>query len=220
MSPRPHNVVALEFILKDDTELRSAAYFLEHHFQEKDRAEEFLGKDSPLKDAIPEEELEKAKASWKRKAIALENLVSKNSLFAQVNANRQATLEGQRNKKYNWYEIGGCHSFRDLMKAVGLDKYYTGIYGSLSFETHALNASVEMWFKEDGSVYANKIRSPHNGSTTFSLACTFAISALHKLYEYLGDGADERDEFREFFIKYQKQRETVEYNLNQIILEN
>ena len=104
------------------------------------------------------------------------------------------------------------------METVGLDKYYTGIYGSLSFETHALNASVEMWFKEDGSVYVNMIRSPHNGSTTFSLACTFAISALHKLCEYLGDGTEEKEEFRKFFEEYQKQRETVEYNLNKIVL--
>lgn len=118
------NVVALEFILKEDTDLRAAAYFLEHHFQEQDKAEEFLGDDSVLKGAIPEEEFEKAKEDWNKKEIALNNLISKNALFGQVDAKRHAAIAGRRSKKYNWYEIGGYHSFRELMEAVGLDKYF------------------------------------------------------------------------------------------------
>lgn len=212
------NVVALEFVLKEDTDLRAAAYFLEHHFQEQDKAEDLLGKDSVLKSDIPKDELNKMKSVWNKKEHALKNLVKKNSLYRQVDTNRKAALSNRKSKKYNWYEIGGCQNFRELMKAVGLGKYYTGIYGSLSFETHALNASTEMRFEEDCSVYVNMIRSPHNGSSTFSLTCTFAISALNKLYEYLGDGMEEKEEFRNFFEEYMKQRDNVVFNLNKIVL--
>ena len=33
------NIVGLEFILKDDTQKRAAAYYLEHHYQELDKSE-------------------------------------------------------------------------------------------------------------------------------------------------------------------------------------
>ena len=36
------NIVGLEFILKDDTQKRAAAYYLEHHYQELDMCERWL----------------------------------------------------------------------------------------------------------------------------------------------------------------------------------
>ena len=36
------NIVGLEFILKDDTQKRAAAYYLEHHYQELDKSKIYL----------------------------------------------------------------------------------------------------------------------------------------------------------------------------------
>lgn len=212
------NVVSLEFILKDDTQLRATAYFMEHHYQEIDNAKEYLSDDSPLKGNIPESEFEQAKKDWDKKEQALNNLISKNAMIGKVDSLRQGILSTKRIKRMKWYEIGGPKNFKALMTEVGLEKYYSGIYGGLSFETHALNASTEMKFKEDGNVYLNRIRSPHDGNSTFSLACTFAVSALFKLYKYLGDGAEESVESLKFFKEFQEQRDVVDDNLSRIVL--
>lgn len=40
------NIVGLEFILKEDTEKRAAAYFLEHHYQELDKSRIYFNAES------------------------------------------------------------------------------------------------------------------------------------------------------------------------------
>ncbi len=212
------NVVSLEFILGDDTDLRATSYFMEHYYQEIEKAREYFSDDSPLKGNIPDLEFEKAKENLENKENAIKNLVTQNALIGQVDLKRKSILDGKRIKRISWYEISGPRNFYGLMKAVGLGEYYTGIYGGLSFETHALNATKEMRFNNDGSVCINRIRSPHDGGSIFSLSCMFAISALNMLYEYLGDGPDEKAEFREYFEWYQRSRENVVKNLDRIAL--
>lgn len=212
------NVVGLEFILKDDTDLRASAYFMEHHYQEIQKANELFGDDSTLKSDISNADFEQGKKYLENKEKALNNLISKNTLFGQVDAMRKSVLATKKTKKITWYEIGGPKTFFQLMKEVNLGKYYSGIYGSLSLETHALNATTEITFDKGHNVLVNKIRSPRDGSSTFSLTCTFAVSALHKMYEYLEDGPEEKKEFLEYFNWFQERRNIVDSNLNMIVL--
>lgn len=54
------------------------------------------------------------------------------------------------------------------------------------------------------------------GSSTFSLVCTFAMGGLKDLYEYLNDGEEEKQEFREFFRVFQKEQDKAIHNLDMI----
>lgn len=83
------------------------------------------------------------------------------------------------------------------MKEIGYEKYYDGIYGGLSFESHGLNAAMGMNVDENG--FSLKwIRNLEGGRSTFELACTFSIGVLHKIYQYLGYEKNDVVEFRAF----------------------
>jgi len=211
------NVIGLEFILKNDTDLRATAYYMEHHYQEIQKAKDFFGDDSFLKGKIPNSKFELAKEESEKKEQALNNLISKNILMSEVDSKRKSILASKKIQRINWYEIGGARNFYELMKEVNLDDFYSGIYGGLSFETHGLTASTEIMIKEDGNAYLNLIRSPHDGSNVFSLTCTFALSVLQKLYEYLGEGFVEKKEFREYYEWLVKNRDNVDNNLGKIV---
>ena len=90
------------------------------------------------------------------------------------------------------------------------------IYGVLSFETHALNSTMDMSVDENG-ISLKYIRNPVGGGSTFSLACAFSMGALKSLYEYLNDGEEEKREFMAFFLDFQKKRDTAIHNLDMII---
>ena len=101
------------------------------------------------------------------------------------------------------------------MKTTGYEAYYQGIYGGLSFEVHALNSTMDMTVGTEG-ISLKWIRNPVDGSSTFSLACMFCISALNDLYEYLKDGEEEKEEFRKFLDDFQRKRDITIQNLDMI----
>ena len=105
------------------------------------------------------------------------------------------------------------------MKEAGLEKYYQGVYGGLSFETHALNTTMEMDVNAEG-MFLKWIRNPEDGGTTFALACDFSIHSLEKIYEYLRDGEEEKKEFRSFFKDFCKKKDIASHNLDMIRTEN
>ena len=150
---------------------------------------------------------------WNRKKTAINNMVKRNSFFKQVDDERNKL---KKPEKSAWYEVVGVHNFKEMMKAVGMDKYYEGLYGPLSLETHALNVTMAMKVKDDG-FYPDRIRSPHNGENTFGLTCTFASIALQELYKYLGDEDKERLEFAKFYKEFIVKRDIVETNLRKIV---
>ena len=116
----------------------------------------------------------------------------------------------------HWYEVcSDVKSFKGMMKETGYEMYYSSIYGGLSYETHALNSTMDMSIGTDG-VRLKPIRNPINGSTTFCLACTFSIGCLKKIYEYLKDGEDEKREFQKYFHDFQKKRDKVCNKLDMI----
>lgn len=102
------------------------------------------------------------------------------------------------------------------MKETGYEKYYDSIYGGLSYEVHAYNSTMDISFNEE-RMGLKPTRNPVNGGSIFSLTCTFSMSLLMKIYEYVGDGKMGKREFQEFFVDFQNKRNIASHNLDMII---
>ena len=220
------NIVSLEFILKEDTEKRAAAYYLEHHYQEIELGKEYFDKNSESGKLIAasrgEAQLHSDYEKYKKKEEAFQRLIHSEAVFQKVDKARSVKLNnkkkrtGKKKVHIQWYEVcSDVSSFYGLMKETGYEKYYQGIYGGLSFETHALNSTMEMNAVEEG-IRLKWIRNPEGGGSTFSLACTFSISALHKIYQYLKDGEEEKREFKSYFMDFRQKRDIAAHNLDMI----
>lgn len=221
------NIVGLEFILKEDTDKRAAAYFLEHHYQELDKSETYFNAESEygklIISQIGKDKFDKDCEKLERKKQAFERLIKSNPIFRETDIARKKTLDlKKKQNKYKkkvyiqWYEVcSKVTSFYGLMKEVGYETYYEGIYGGLSFESHGLNVAMGMSVDENG--FSLKwIRNPEGGRDTFELACAFSIGVLQKIYKYLGDGKSEMAEFKDFYMEFVKKRDIVAHNLDMI----
>lgn len=221
------HIVGLEFILKDHTEKRAVAYYLEHYYQELEKSKSYFNAESEYGKMIiaqkGKEAFDKDCEKIEKKKQALKRLVKSNIVFKETDMARKKKLAQKKKQSVNknnvyiqWYEVcSNITSMYGLMKAVGYEKYYDGIYGGLSFESHGLNATMGMNVDENG--FSLKwIRNPEGGSSTFELACSFSIGVLHKIYEYLGDGESEIAEFREFFVDFVEKRKMAGQNLDKI----
>lgn len=220
------NIISMKFILKEDTKKRAAAYSLEHYYQEIELGDEQFSENSDYRNMFLENGREKqfndGYERYKKKKAAFERIINSKEVFQQVDNDRKAKLKQKQrhNKKkriyIQWYEVcSDVSSFYGLMKETGYEQYYQGIYGGLSFETHALNSTMDMIVDENG-ISLKYIRNPVGGSSTFSLACTFSMAGLGALYEYLNDGEEEKREFREFCRVFQEKRDIVIQNLDMI----
>lgn len=219
------NIVGLEFILKDDSQKRAAAYYLEHHYQELDKSKNYFKAESEYGKLIiaqkGKDEFEKDCKKLEKKRQALERLIKSNTIFKTTDIARKKKLDDKKKQSKNkkmiyikWYEVcSNITSIYGLMKEVGYEKYYEGIYGGLSFESHGLNATMGMSVDEDG-LSLKWIRNPEGGGTTFALACSFSIKVLHKIYQYLGYGKSEIAEFKVFFEDFVKRRDMASQNLD------
>ena len=143
-------------------------------------------------------------------------------MFQEIDRNRREKIQhkkktgSKRSVHIQWYEVcSNASSFYDLMKETGYEKYYQGLYGGLSYETHSLNSTMGINVTENG-FFLKKIRSMEEGSSTFSISCTFSVALLQDLYNYLEDGEDEKREFRIFFLSYQDKRKKIEQHLDAI----
>ena len=223
------NIVGLEFILKDHTQKRAAAYYLEHHYQELDKSKIYFNEESEYGKLIiaqqGKDEFDKVCEKLEKKRQALGRLIKSKTVFQETDTARKKKLAAKkkqsRNKKnvyIQWYEVcSNITSIYGLMKEIGYEKYYDGIYGGLSFESHGLNATMGM--SVDGNRFLlKKIRNPEAGGTTFGLACSFSIGALHKIYQYLGYGKSEIAEFKNFFEDFVKKRDMASHNLDMILI--
>lgn len=216
------NIVSLEFILKEDTKKRAAAYSLEYHFQELEIAEKYLNENSELAKQIivnkGRAEFDKDCEKIEKKKQALKHFIESEEIFQTIcEARKMKLCTKKRGKKHiQWYEVcSDIKNFYGLMKEVDKEKYYDGIYGALSLESHGLNATTKMKIKDNG-INLKRIRSPEGGGSSFALACGFSIGVLKKIYQYLGDGENEKAEFNEFFKSFVKERDIVLQYLDDI----
>ena len=224
------NIVGLEFILKEHTEKRAAAYYLEHHYQELDKSKNYFDEESEYGKLIVaqkgKEEFDRDCEKLEKKKQALARLIKAKPVFRETDLARKNKLKekmernkNKRNKEkvyIQWYEVcSDVRSIRGLMRKIGYEKYYDGIYGGLSFESHGLNATMSVSVDENG-LLMKKIRNPEQGRTTFELACIFSIGVLHKIYQYLGDGKSEIDEFKQFYKNHVEKRKIAGDNLDMI----
>lgn len=221
------NIVGLEFILKDDTEKRAAAYYLEHHYQELDKSEIYFNEKSEygklIIDKIGKDEFDNVYKKLENKRKSLERFVKSKPVFHEIDIARKKKLDIKKKQNVKkkkvyiqWYEVcSDITSIYGLMKETGYEKYYDAIYGGLSFESHGLNATMGMNVNESG--YSLKwIRNPKGGGTTFALACDFSIGLLQKIYQYLEDGESEKAEFKVFFEDFEKKRDLASNDLDMI----
>lgn len=220
------NIVELEFILKEQTSKRAAAYFLEHHYQELDMREIYYNPESKYAQSIiakkGKDEFDKDCKKIEQKREALERLIKSNSVFQEIDISRKRKLisKGKQNKNkkiyIQWYEVcSNITSIYGLMKETGYKNYYDSIYGGLSFEVHGLNAAMGISVNKN-ELSLKWIRNPENGSTTFDLACGLSVKALHKIYQYLGYGINEMMEFKSYFENYEKKRDYASRALDTI----
>ena len=221
------NIVGLEFILKDHTKKRAAAYYLEHHYQEVDKSKNYFNPESEygklIIDQIGKDEFDKACEKLEEKKKALEQSINSRTIFQETDIARKKKLDAKKKQSKNkkkifiqWYEVcSNITSIYGLMKEIGYEKYYDGIYGGLSFESHGLNATMGMRADEN-ELSLKWIRNPEGGKSTFELACIFSIGALHKIYQYIGYEKSEIDEFEDFFKDYVNKRKIAAHNLDMI----
>ena len=221
------NIVGLEFILKDDTQKRAAAYYLEHHYQELDMCERWLNENSKFGTLITvqngKDEFDNVYKALEKKRQSLERVIKSKVIFQETDIARKEKLDakkkvGKKKKKVyiQWYEVcSNIKSFYGLMKETGYEKYYDSVYGGLSFESHGLNAMMAISVDEDGGSL-KCVRNPEDGGSTFGFACNFSIGVLHKIYQYLGDGENEIAEFKAFFEDFVEKRDWVNYKLDMI----
>ncbi len=220
------NIISMEFILKEDREIRAAAYYLEHHYQEIELGAKYFDKNSEDGKLIisnsGEKQFDINYNKYKKKKEALKQLVTSKEIFQRVDEYRNKKLcekkKKRRKKKVyiKWYEVcSSVSNFHGLMKEVGYESYYESIYGGLSYETHALNSTMGMNVDING-ISLKKIRNSVGGSCIFSLVCNFSMSGLMKIYEYVNDSEDEKREFQRFFIDFQEKRDIAIHNLDRI----
>lgn len=219
------NIISLKFILKEDTKKRAATYFLEHHYQEIELGQSCFNPHSNLGKITKrqnEQYFNDSYEQFQKKKAAVQKLIMKNSMFQEIDRNRREKIQhkkktgSKRSVHIQWYEVcSNASSFYDLMKETGYEKYYQGLYGGLSYETHSLNSTMGINVTENG-FFLKKIRSMEEGSSTFSISCTFSVALLQDLYNYLEDGEDEKREFRNFFLSYQDKRKKIEKHLDAI----
>lgn len=217
------NIVSLQFILKEDTEKRAAAYWLEHHYEEIELGERLFETKSDLRKQIiknkGQESFDDDMNMFLKKKAAFERIVKSKPVFQEIDRERKRKMNRKReNKKYiKWYEIcSNVTSFKGMMKQTGYEMYYDSIYGGLSYEAHAYNSTMDISFNKAGMAL-KLIRNPVDGGSTFSLACTFSVSLLKSIYEYVGDGEMEKTEFQDFFVDFQNKRDIASHNLDMII---
>lgn len=220
------NIISMEFILKEDSGMRAASYYLEHHYKEVELGRKYFNKNHKygklIIENIGEKQFDIDCGKYKRKKEAFKRLINSKEIFRKVDKARKNKLDEKKKKSgkkkvyIKWYEICSSESsFYDLMKATGHETYYESIYGGFSYEIHALNSMMDMNIDMDG-ISLKRIRNFEKGSTTFSIVCTFSISGLTKLYEYMNDGDEEKREFNSFYIDFAEKRDIVIHNLNMI----
>lgn len=222
------NIVGLEFILKDNTPKRAAAYYLEHHYQELEKVKTYFNSESEYGKLIIAQKgkayFEKDCEKLEKKKQALERVIMSTPVFQETDTDRKNKLDEKKKQTRNnkriyiqWYEVcSNITSIYGLMKEIGYEKYYDAIYGGLSLESHGLNATMGMSANENG-LYLKWIRNPEGGRTTFELACYFSIRALKKIYQYLGYEKSKIAEFKDFFIDFVEKRKIACHNLDMIL---
>ena len=105
------------------------------------------------------------------------------------------------------------------MQNLGWEKFYESLYGGMSMEVHAYNATIEMIPDADG-LHLKALRNPLDGFNIVSMTGTFAISALEDVYVYLEDGEEEKVEFAEYYGEYQQKCKMLEKQYMELLGES
>lgn len=220
------HIIGLEFILKDDSKKRAAAYFSDHHYQELDKSKAYFNTESEYGKLIiaqeGKKEFDNNCKELEKKRKALGRLIKSDMVFQEIDVARKKKLnakkkQNRKKKVYiQWYEVcSNIKNIYELMKEIGYGEYYDAIYGGLSFESHGLNATTGLIVNEF-EFSLKYIRNPESGGTTFDLACIFSVGLLDRIYQYLGDEKNEMAEFQAFFKDFEKKRDIVSHNLDLI----
>ena len=133
------NTVSLEFVLKEETEKRAAAYFLEHHYQEIELGKTYFNKNSKFGKLMLQhkgtEQFNYDYGLFKKKEEAFKRIISSKEIFQIVDKAREEKIQQKENlnrkqhkpwKKVHiqWYEVcSDVSNFYELMKETGYELY-------------------------------------------------------------------------------------------------
>ncbi|MDY4128275.1 DUF5677 domain-containing protein [Peptostreptococcus porci] len=213
------NIVELQFILKENTEKRAAAYYLEYHYQDIDKGESYFNhKNEHIKTILNIKEKDRFDKEYKnleKKKQVLKKVIDSKKILKEMSEARERKLNSKRGSRKNkkvyikWYELCGKKNFKDLMQEAGYEEFYYSIYGGLSFELHGFNAIMGIDINEN--IFLLKpIRNLEGKSVTFELTYIFSIMLLQKICEYLGNGECEIAKFKKFYdMIEEKHKESI-----------
>ena len=91
------NIVSLQFILKEDTQKRASAYWLEHHYQEIEMGERIFNTESELKKQViankGQEAFDIDMNKFLKKKEAFERIVKSKPVFQEIDRDRKRKKE-------------------------------------------------------------------------------------------------------------------------------
>lgn len=207
------SVISLRFILNEDTEKRAAAYYLYRHYEEIERMKCFdeNTKDGKMyKKLMGEEKFHEVAEKCKKKKQVFERMVQSKNVFVEIEKLRKSKIK-QKKKEFpkkkpyvSWFEVcSNVNSVKGMMKVLGWEKYYEALYGGMSLEVHAYNATTEIISDEEG-LHLKTLRNPLGGYGIIELTGNIALKALMDVYVYLKDGEVEKEEFRAYYKEYRQ----------------
>ncbi len=204
------NIVGLRFILKENTEERAAAYYLDHNFWEMDLGDKCFNENTKegkqLINKIGTVEFNKLHNGYEKKKLFYQQMMESNDTFQKICILRE---EKKKQKPYiKWYEVcSNVKSVLGLFAELGLEKDYF-IYRVLSKESHGSTAISGKKSDNEGSII-KLIRNPVEGGSTFELTCTFASFGLYDIFNYLKNKPDEIDKFKSYLNDITKKGQAI-----------
>ena len=91
------NIVSLQFILKEDTQKRASAYWLEHHYQEIEMGERIFNTESEFKKQVivnkGQETFDIDMNKFLKKKEAFERIVKSKPIFQEIDRDRKRKKE-------------------------------------------------------------------------------------------------------------------------------
>lgn len=96
------NIVSLQFILKEDTQKRASAYWLEHHYQEIEMGERIFNTESELKKQViankGQEAFDIDMNKFLKKKEAFERIVKSKPVFQEIDRDRKRKKEKKKKR--------------------------------------------------------------------------------------------------------------------------
>ncbi|MHA6253214.1 DUF5677 domain-containing protein [Oceanobacillus sp. CAU 1775] len=142
--------VSLQYILKEETERRSNAYFYSFKMQSAKKLKESLDNMKNSKDKEEILEYTNSSSEMKKEVPGINSFDEYIEYYEEI-YKRQFNSGVNSKKRRNWYNLNGdIQGMRDLMRYVGKEEIeYYFFYGMESLHTHGLSSMGNLSMKDN-----------------------------------------------------------------------